>query len=215
MKTMRWKLFFHKQIQNPKKNDESGKFAEKFGYKSTNTPPVDFDLKPFEDDLKTLVKNVKFKSSDTNTSINMKMKQDISKIEKDPRLLIEADKTTNHYQIEEQESDKFTTDSITSTYKKANTDLLKEANEEAKQIATFYGIDDRVDIYSNNEAIVKLKDTKPAFKENPSCRLLNPAKPHIGKVSKTVLDRVNESLRKTLNLNQWRSTQDVIKWFSS
>ncbi len=36
-----------------------------------------------------------------------------------------------------------------------------------------------------------------------------------GKLSKIILDKINSNLRKTLNLNQWKNTQNVIEWFGN
>ena len=60
-----------------------------------------------------------------------------------------------------------------------------------------------------------MKDHKPNFKNKPTCRLINPCKSEIGKISKKILDRINSKIRKSVKLNQWRSTQDVISWFNS
>ena len=43
----------------------------------------------------------------------------------------------------------------------------------------------------------------------------NPAKSESGKLSKIILDKINSNLRKILNLNQWKSTQNVIEWFGN
>ena len=48
---------------------------------------------------------------------------------------------------------------------------------------------------------------------NPKTRLLNPAKNEIGRVSKDLLDGINKNLRDILQLNQWKNTKNVIKWF--
>ena len=58
-----------------------------------------------------------------------------------------------------------------------------------------------------------MKDHKDDFNNKPSCRLINPAKPEIGKVSKEILQGINNNLRRCLGLKQWRSTHDVLNWF--
>ncbi len=62
---------------------------------------------------------------------------------------------------------------------------------------------------------ISLKDHKENFENNPKCRLINPAKSESGKLSKIILDKVNSNLRKILNLNQWKNTQNVIEWFGN
>ena len=46
------------------------------------------------------------------------------------------------------------------------------------------------------------------------CRLINPTKTLIGRVSKYILDKINTDIRSKCNLNQWKNTKDVINWFS-
>ena len=60
---------------------------------------------------------------------------------------------------------------------------------------------------------ITLKDHKENFCNNPSTRLINLAKNEIGRISKTILDRINASLCDKLKLNQWKNTSSVIEWF--
>ena len=48
---------------------------------------------------------------------------------------------------------------------------------------------------ARKNAFVTLKDHKENFDTNPKCRLLNPSKSELGKVSKVVLDRINDGNR--------------------
>jgi len=52
------------------------------------------------------------------------------------------------------------------------------------------------------------------FENNPTTRLINPAKNELGRISKVVLENINTNLRKSLQLNQWKSTACVIEWFT-
>ena len=60
-----------------------------------------------------------------------------------------------------------------------------------------------------------MKDHKEDFRTKPTCRLINPAKSELGKISKNILEEINTKLRSTLGLNQWKSTKSVIEWFSN
>ena len=53
------------------------------------------------------------------------------------------------------------------------------------------------------------------FRTNPKYRLLNPTKSDIGKISKIILDRVNNDLRASTRYNQWKSSKAVIDWFNN
>jgi hypothetical protein len=83
---------------------------------------------------------------------------------------------------------------ITKTYKKITPDTASSINNEAKDIATKLNLADRINITAEREAFITLKDHKPNFKNNPTCRLINPAKSEIGKVSKQLLDRINQKV---------------------
>ena len=47
----------------------------------------------------------------------------------------------------------------------------------------------------------------------PECRLINPSKTHMGKISKVIWQNKCMTLRKVWNINQWPSTDDSIKCF--
>ena len=64
-------------------------------------------------------------------------------------------------------------------------------------------------------AFITLKDHKDNFETNPKCRLINPSKSELGKVSKTILDNINKRLREVLHVNQWKNSSSVIDWFNS
>ena len=98
-------------------------------------------------------------------------------------------------------------------YKKAPPDLKKELNSEAKMLAHRLGIVDRVEKYNTKNCFITIKVHKSDFKTNPECRLINPAKTQIGRVSKIIVQDICDSLRLALNINHWRSTKDCIKWF--
>ena len=58
-----------------------------------------------------------------------------------------------------------------------------------------------------------MKDHKDNFVNHPTTRLLNPAKNEIGRICKTVLDKINIWLREKLKLKDWKNTTDVINSF--
>ena len=103
--------------------------------------------------------------------------------------------------------------SITTHYRKAVSDSELEINKEASEIVTNLQIADRVDKMSQNECYVTLKDHKDNFQNNPKVRLINPAKSHIGQISKEYLQEINEKILEITNFNQWKSTNEVIDWY--
>ena len=88
-------------------------------------------------------------------------------------------------------------------------------NSTGKRILKDHRIVDRVDINGENNCFITLKDHKENFGNNPTTRLINPAKNELGRISKVILEKINTQLRTSLNLNQWKSTSNVIEWFSN
>ena len=98
-------------------------------------------------------------------------------------------------------------ENITKTYKKVTHGTTNSIELEAKAIAKKLHLDDRINITAKREAFVTLEDHKPNFANNPTCRLINPAKAEIGRISKQLLDRINAKLANHLKLNQWKKTR--------
>ena len=73
----------------------------------------------------------------------------------------------------------------------------------------------RMDINGESNCFIMLKDHKENFQNNPSVRLINTAKNELGRLSKFIIQAVNQELRHKLNMNQWKNTEDVIDWFKS
>ena len=63
-----------------------------------------------------------------------------------------------------------------------------------------------------------MKDKKENFRrlelERKPCRLINPAKPEVGKISKRKLDLINKETRRKSGLNQWQSTDQMLDWYN-
>ena len=67
---------------------------------------------------------------------------------------------------------------------------------------------------STKPAFLTVNDHKEDWPTKISCRLINPTKSNIGIISKKILDRINQDLRSTLEVHQWRSSKEVLRWFS-
>ena len=68
---------------------------------------------------------------------------------------------------------------------------------------------------AKQQAFMSLKDHKENFQNNPTCRLINPAKSEMGLVSKNILENINAKIRSLTSLNQWKNTASVINWFNN
>eukprot|EP00795_Rhopilema_esculentum_P011087 gene11087-biopygen13455 len=211
IKRMRWKAFFHKK---PKEDDQQTEDQNKtFGFKSRKCPPQNEDLDAFESDLLNMIKHIQFRK--THDQFQDQLREDIKKINASTKAFIPADKTTNYYKLDSELHDKLLTNSITTTYKKANDSAIHTINNEAWNIATELNIQDRTECMAERQAFITLKDHKENFQNNPTCRLINPAKSEIGRISKQILDRINTTIRNQTTLNQWKNTSSVINWFNS
>ena len=140
---------------------------------------------------------------------------DVKIINSSPDLFVPADKTTNLYKVEVNNYEKLLQNSITNKYRKSNENIVRQINLEAKQLAKNLKLDNRIEQLPEKPAFITLKDHKPNFVTNPKCRLINPTKSNLGKVSKHILDRINISIRQSTDLQQWRNTTAVISWFNN
>ena len=100
-------------------------------------------------------------------------------------------------------------------YRKAPSSALSDILTTEKQIAESLDLDDRIDAFAEKEAFVTLKDHKPNFANNPSCRIINPAKSEIGIISQKIFQRINSEVVKATGRNQWKNTHSVIEWFKN
>ena len=104
---------------------------------------------------------------------------------------------------------KLLSENITKSYKTGDEGLASEINSELKNISSNLGIGDRIDIMAEKHAFITLNDLKDNLNSNPKCRLTNPSKSEPGKVSKIILDDINNRLRSKLHVNQWQNSTSV------
>ena len=159
-----------------------------------------------------MIKNVEFRNQ--HNKFQDQLQQDIRKINSSTKAFIPADKITNFYEVDKPTYDKLLMDNLTSTYKKANTNTIRSINNEAKNIASNLLIDDRVECMAERQSFITLKDHKDNFVNKPTCRLINPAKSEIGRISKVILENINTTVRQKTGLNQWKNSASVINWYS-
>ena len=63
------------------------------------------------------------------------------------------------------------------------------------------------------EAYIAVKDHKESYPNKIPCRLINPSKSSIGKISKITLDKINNHIQKETSSNQWKDRSWVVEWF--
>ena len=132
-----------------------------------------------------------------------------------PSIYVPADKTTNLYKLPPDSYKKLLKDNVTATYRKTDPSTTSDINREAKNIATKLDLADRIECIADKPAFITLKDHKDNFENSPKCRLINPAKSEIGVISKHKLQEINQKVRESTNLHQWRNTSTVLSWFKN
>lgn len=207
VKRIRWKAFFFLHPENYETSKET------YGFKTRKCPPIIDELTEFEDSLQQLIRNVRFKT--VKCAFQQKLAIDNKAMRGSSKLVISADKTTNFYQMSPAAYNKLVTENVTAVYKRAlESDIIKVTNE-AKNIADELNLGDRIESPAKNEAFITLKDHKKNFDTKPKCRLINPAKSELGRISKVILDRVNSEVISQTGINQWKNSSAVLQWFKS
>ena len=209
VKRIRWKATFF----NKRNHDENPEEIENYGLKTPNCPSQVKELLQFENDLFQLVKDVKFRR--TRSNFQNKMKEDTRNIRNSNKTLTPADKTSNMYRLSKEEYSRLKTNAVSSKYKKASIKIKERIDKGGLKFAKNAGVNNRMEINGTNNCFITLKDHKENFENNPTTRLINPAKNEIGRISKKILDTINANLKSKLEVNQWKNTGTVIDWFKN
>ena len=205
MKRMRWKAHF---FLNPKTTPTE---QETYGFNTRRSPPVVNELKEFEKSMASMIQSIEFENIPND--FQSKLLQDLKATKSDNKLTIKADKTSNYYKMDREKYNELVNKNVTKTYKKASKSEVLSMNREAKQIAENIKLSDRIEQLAEKEVFITLKDHKPNFENNPTCRLISPTKSEIGQVSKVILSKIVASVVKSTGLNLWKSTREVLQWY--
>ena len=154
---------------------------------------------------------IKFKW--VNNPFQRQLASDANMINTPVSLFVPADKTINLYKVDSCTYDKLLQDNIITSYEKTDSNTAKKINSEAKAIAKKLKLENRIETLTKKKAFITFKDHKPNFINNLKCRLINPAKSNIGKVSKKLLDAINSEIQRKFGLLKWRNSSAVILWF--
>ena len=209
IKRMRWKAFFF--LKNDQ-IDEEQDCKEKFGFRTRKCPPRIEELEAFEDDLLKMIEDLRFRN--TSNALQKQLRQDIEKIKGSKDVIVPADKTRNLYAVNKTQYEKLLRENITKAYKLAPACTHDDINKEAKGIAQRLEILERMNCMARNEAFITLKDHKEIFSNALPCRLINPAKSEIGRISKTTLDRILTAVNQKLQMNTVNPEYFVCMLFS-
>ena len=177
LRRLRWKVFHFLSVQ-----DNSSVSRQTFGFRSPNLPPKNQLLDGFEKDLYNMIDSIEFRK--VNCEFQRRLKSDLQDIRNSSNVFVKADKTRNMYEVSNSEYKKLLKDNVTAAYKKCNPSVVSDVNAEAACIADKLQLSDRVQCVAEKCAFITIKDHKPGFPNEVKCRLLNPCKSEIGKISK-------------------------------
>ena len=98
-------------------------------------------------------------------------------------------------------------ENIIKTYKKTNESRIKTINKSAKKIGNRLNLEDRIKKLQESESYIKIKDHKDDFPHKISCKLINPSKSDIGKISIVIIDKINTKLLEVSKLKFYGSAK--------
>ena len=186
---------------------------ERYGLKTRICLQSVDELNKFEEDLTLMIKNIDFRY--VNNKFQKKLRHNTTEIRSSNKVIVPADKTRNLQKIEKEDYNKFLSENITKAYKKPNRNKVNKLNFDAKKIADKLSISDIIDRLQKNKAYITAKDHKENFQNSPTFRLINPTKTNIGKISKTILNKIIKKLMSSIQVKQWKNSSAVIKRFKS
>ena len=85
---------------------------------------------------------------------------------------------------------------------KLNKNIGKQINLEGKNIIKDKTVANGVLVNSHDECFIFLKELKPNITSNPKARLIIAAKNKIGRLSKSILDKIKNKLRNTITYSK-------------
>ena len=200
-------------IENPNEENEyiyPDDFRS-FGFKSVYKPRSIPELQNFFEDLWKLVRSVKQRP--VTNEFQKELLKTIKDVKSTKKVIVPADKSRNLYAFSKEEYNKKLHENVTSDYKVAAPDETDIVNLKSAEIAKDLNLGKRMHVQTTPEAFITLKDHKNEFMSRPSFRLINPAKSDVGKVGKQLIEDIIRPLREKLEVQQWRSTNEVINWF--
>ena len=163
-----------------------------YGLKTNKPESQVNDLNAFVEDLVKIADNIEYRA--VRDQFLNKLSSDTKRINRSSNVMAFADKTRNIYEMKPDQYNKLLHENVTATYKLANEQALEKVNQVAKNIASDLNVDDRMETMAKSEAFITVKGHKDNFNNNSKCHLINPAKPQIGRVNKSILDRINSDI---------------------
>ena len=143
------------------------------------------------------------------------LRDDIEKMKEVNEVIVSSDKTKNHYKLKKDKYNKLLVANVTCEYEKSTAEEVENVNRKSAEISRRLELEDRMEVYTESEAFLSIKDHKVDFPARIRCQLINPAKTDIGRVACRILQEVNSNIREKTGLCQWRSTKNALEWFKN
>ena len=185
---MRWKAVHFNNNNNSIDNNKEEN-TEWYRLKSPCSPRQVKELIPFENDFLELIRNIKF--GKIGNTFQGKPKEDIRLIKDSHRIMTFSDKTSNMYRLTKEQYDQLIMNSITSTYRKANSNIKKQINKARKNLMRDKEVIKQMETNEEGNSFITIKDHKENFDNHHTVQLINPAKNKLGRISKLILDHTN------------------------
>ena len=137
------------------------------------SPPHVNELNEFEDCMQNaVIQRIEFRTDHQSNNLQRKLANDLKEIRQDKNIFVKADKTTDHYKSEPKEYMTLVHKNVTKGYKKADWNVPDAITSVDKKVAEKLGLDDRIEVSANRDPFLTMKDHKPDFMNNPTCRLI-------------------------------------------
>ena len=163
---MRWKAIHFNNNNNNSIDNNKEENTEWYGLKSSYSPRQVKELIPFENDLVELIRNIKFRK--IRNTFQEKLKEDIKLIKDSHKTMTFADKTSNMYRLTKEQYDQLIMNSITSTYRKANSNIKKQINKAGKNLMRDKEVIKRTETKKEGNSFMTIKDHKENLDNHPT-----------------------------------------------
>ena len=181
-------------------NPSSKTTKRTFNFRSINNPKRLRELDKFKSDLVKIVKNIQFRKY--NNSFQRKIHDDKRRIQNSNNVIVHADKTSNLYEVTPSDYKKLVQKEVNEEYKKVTSRTMDKINMAHKKIVSNLELQDRVMKSTERECFISFKDHKSDFINKPKCRLLDPYKCEVGRISHLLLKDIVKVVREKSKLNQ-------------
>ena len=142
LKNIRWKTFwFERNGSNDDEDNSTDRRKEiTMDFKSTKTPPQHELLKPFERDIYNLIGNIKFRT--VNDPGLKELSKEVKKINNSDKVIVNADKTGNKYEIAASDYQRLMYENLTRDYRLDDGNKLSDINNDTRKFARSLDIGD-------------------------------------------------------------------------